>query len=357
MKKFKKGLGLFAMLLSLCLVLIACSTHKRDLRSKPYVKEVFTMGTYVKITSYDKGHEKDVASALAIAKDYDKKTSVNQSGSELDEVNDQAGIKPVKVSKSVYKLLKEAYDYSDKQTGFDMMIGAISSLWHIGFDDARKPSQSEIDQSLPLVSHRLIKFDDKKQTVYITQKGAKIDLGAITKGYVSDRMTDYLKEHGVTTAIVDLGSSSLSLIGHSYRGDNEPWTIGIKDPNKEVSTQVGLLEAQDESVSTSGIYERFLKVDGKIYPHLLDPKTGYPFDNDIQSVTIVSKKGVDGDALSTTIFSLGTKKGYEFVEQHKNIEAIFVDKDNKVYVSKNLKERFEIDKKSEYQLGDIADLK
>ncbi len=212
------------MLLGLSLVLVACGTPKRDLRTKPYVKEAFTMGTYVKITSYDKGHEKDVAAALAIAKDYDKKTSVNQSGSELDEINDQAGIKPVKVSKAVYKLLKDAYDYSDKQTGFDMMIGAISSLWHIGFDDARKPSQAEIDQALPLVSHRLIEFDDQKQTVYITKKGAKIDLGAITKGYVSDRMTDYLKDHGVTTAIVDLGSSSLSLIGHSHRGAEEPWT-------------------------------------------------------------------------------------------------------------------------------------
>lgn len=77
-----------------------------------------------------------------------------------------------------------------------MMIGAISSLWHIGFDDARKPSQAEIDQALPLVSYRLFEFDDQKQTVYITQKGGKLDLGAITKGYVSDRMTDYLKEHG-----------------------------------------------------------------------------------------------------------------------------------------------------------------
>ena len=345
------------MILGLSLILVACGTPKRDLRTKPYVKETFTMGTYVKITAYDKGHEKDIAAALAIAKDYDKKTSVNQSGSELDEINDQAGIKPVKVSKAVYQLLKEAYDYSDKQTGFDMMIGAISSLWHIGFDDARKPSQAEIDQALPLVSYRLIAFDDQKQTVYITKKGAKIDLGAITKGYVSDRMTDYLKEHGVTTAIVDLGSSSLSLIGHSHRGAEEPWTIGIKDPNKAVSAQVGLLDAQDESVSTSGIYERFLEVDGKIYPHLLNPKTGYPFDNDIQSVTIVSKKGVDGDALSTTIFALGTKKVYEFVAQHKDIEAIFVDKDNKVYVSKNLKDRFELDKKSEYQLGNIADLK
>ncbi|WP_460056627.1 FAD:protein FMN transferase [Pseudolactococcus yaeyamensis] len=345
------------MLLGLSLVLTVCVSHKRDLRTEPYVKETFTMGTYVKITAYDKGHEKDIVAALAIAKDYDKKTSVNQSGSELDAINEQAGIKPVKVSKSVYKLLKEAYAYSEKQTGFDMMIGAISSLWHIGFDDARKPSQTEINQALPLVSYRLIAFDDQKQTVYITKKGAKIDLGAITKGYVSDQMTDYLKAHGVTTAIVDLGSSSLSLIGQSHRGENEPWTIGIKDPNQAVSAQVGFLEVQDESVSTSGIYERFLEVDGKIYPHLLDPKTGYPFDNDIQSVTIVSKKGVDGDALSTTIFSLGTKKGYEFVEQHKNIEAIFVDKDNKVYVSKNLKERFEIDKKSDYQLGDIADLK
>lgn len=356
MKQLIKKTGYLALLLGLGLILVSCGPAKRELRSKPYVKEVFTMGTYVRITSYDKGHEKDVAAALDIAKDYDKKTTVNQSGSELDAINAAAGVKPVKVSKSVYRLLKDAYDYSEKQTGFDMMIGAISSLWHIGFDDARKPSQAEIDQALPLVSYKLLTFDDAKQTVYITQKGGKLDLGAITKGYVADRMTDYLKSHGVTTAIVDLGSSSLSLIGHSHRGEATPWTIGIKDPNKTVSDQVGLLDAQDESVATSGIYERFLEVDGVKYPHLLDPTTGYTFANDIQSVTIVSKKGVDGDALSTTIFALGTKKGYAFVQKHKDIEAIFVDKDNKVYLTPNLKNRFELDKKSGYQLGNIADL-
>lgn len=147
------------------------------------------------------------------------------------------------------------------------------------------------------------------------------------------------------------------MIGNSHRGDNIPWTIGIKDPNKEVSDQVGLLDAENESVATSGIYERFLKVDGKIYPHILDPKTGYPFENDIQSVTVVSKKGVDGDALSTTIFGLGTKKGLDFVEKTKGIEAIFVDKDNKVYVTKNLANRFELDKSSHYKLGNLSDLK
>jgi thiamine biosynthesis lipoprotein len=356
-KKLSKSLALVITVLGACLVLSACSRSKQALRSEPYVKETFTMGTYVKITSYDKGHEKDIAAALDIAKDYDKKTTVNQPGSELDAINKQAGIKPVKVSKSVYKLLKTAYQYSDKQTGFDMMIGALTSLWRIGFDDARKPSQAEIDQALPLVSYQLIKFDDQKQTVYLTQKGAKLDLGAITKGYVADRMTDYLKAHGVTRAIVDVGSSSISLIGHSYRGDQTPWTIAIKDPNQAVSAQVGLLDAENESVATSGVYERYLEVDGKIYPHILNPKTGYPFDNDIQSVTIVSKKGVDGDALSTTIFALGTKKGYEFVEEQPDIEAIFVDKDNKVYVTKNLVNRFEVDKDSDYQLGKASDLK
>ncbi|CEN28545.1 Flavin transferase ApbE 2 [Lactococcus piscium MKFS47] len=357
MKQINKKLGLAVLLFGISLILMSCGSPKRDLRSKPYVKEVFTMGTYIKITSYDKGHEKDIAAALDIAKDYDKKTSVNQSGSELDAVNDQAGIKPVKVSKKVYALLKSAYSYSEKENGFDMLIGALTSLWHIGFDDARKPSQEEIDRAIPLVSYKAMTFDDKKQTVYLTHKGAKLDLGAITKGYVSDRMADYLKDHGVTTAIVDLGSSSLVLIGNSHRGDNIPWTIGIKDPNKEVSDQVGLLDAENESVATSGIYERFLKVDGKIYPHILDPKTGYPFDNDIQSVTVVSKKGVDGDALSTTIFGLETKKGLDFVEKTKGIEAIFVDKDNKVYVTKNLANRFELDKSSHYKLGNLSDLK
>lgn len=353
----KQFLLIFTVLLGISLILVSCGTDKRDLRTKPYVKEVFAMGTYIKITSYDKGHEKAIQAALDIARDYDKKTSVNQSGSELDELNDQSGIKPVKVSKSVYDLLAKSYSYSKKEAGFDMMIGALTSLWHIGFDDARKPSQAEIDQALPLVSYGAIQFDEKNQTVFLPVKGAKVDLGAITKGYVADKMTDYLKAHGVTTAIVDLGSSSLSLMGHSPRGETTPWRIGIKDPNKQVSDQIGFLQAENESVTTSGIYERFLKVDGKVYPHILDPKTGYPFENDIQSVTIVSEKGVDGDALSTTIFAMGTKKGYAYVEKTKTIGAIFVDKDDKVYVTPNLAKRFELDKSSHYQLGSTDDLR
>lgn len=355
-KRSKQYLLLFTVLLTFSLILVSCGSKQHDLRTKPYVKELFAMGTYIKITSYDKGHEKDIQAALNIAKDYDKKTSVNQKGSELDKINAQSGIKPVKVSKSVYDLLAKSYSYSKKEAGFDMMIGALTSLWHIGFDDARKPSQAEIDKALPLVSYESIQFDEKEQTVYLPVKGAKLDLGAITKGYVADQMTDYLKTHGVTTAIIDLGSSSLSLMGHSPRGETTPWRIGIKDPNKQVSDQIGFLQAENESVTTSGIYERFLKVDGKIYPHILDPKTGYPFDNDIQSVTIVSDNGVDGDALSTTIFAMGTKKGYAYVEKTKDIGAIFVDKDDKVYVTPNLAKRFELDESSHYQLGSSDDL-
>ncbi|GFH42718.1 FAD:protein FMN transferase [Lactococcus hodotermopsidis] len=354
MKKFKTFLGL----LLTVFVLSACSNQgKRDLREKAYIKETFTMGTYVKITSYDKGHEKVIQKALEIAEEYDKKTTVNQSGSEIDNINAQAGIKPVKVSKDVYDLLKTAYYYSDKQTGFDMTIGALTSLWHIGFDDAKKPSQVEIDSVLPVLSSQFVSFDDNKQTVFLTEKGVKLDLGAIAKGYVADRMVAYLKKNGLTTAIVDLGSSSLYLIGNSPRGEKTPWAVGIKDPNKEVSKQIGIIEAENQSVATSGIYERYLEVDGQVYPHILDPKTGYPFDNDIQSVTIVSKKSVDGDALSTTIFALGTKKGYNYINQMKDVEALFVNKANEVYLTENLADKFALNEASGYKLGNVSDLK
>jgi thiamine biosynthesis lipoprotein len=355
-KKVSKYFLLFLFILLASFLLLSSYHRKRELRTTPYIKETFTMGTYVKISLYDKGHEKDVKTALEMAKSYDEKITVNQSGSELARVNEQAGIKPVKVSKPIYHLLKSAYQYAKKETGFDMMIGALTSLWHIGFDDAKKPSQKEINQVLPLISYHLIKFDDEAQTVYLTQKGAKLDLGAITKGYVSDCMTRYLKKQGVTTAIIDLGSSSLSLIGHSPRGKQTPWTVGIKDPNQAVADQVGILEVENESVATSGIYERYLEVDGKIYPHLLNPKTGYPFDNDVKSVTIVSPKGLDGDALSTTLFALGTKKGYDFVETQPDIDAIFIDKANKIYITKNLRQRFELNQTSGYTLGEVSDL-
>ena len=325
----------------------------------PYSDEQFLLGTYVRIRVYDEGKESALKPAFDRVKELGDKITINQKGSEIDEVNEQAGIKPVKVSDDVYTLVKRAYEYSqDSQGGFDMAIGAITQLWRIGFDDARKPSQEEIDQALKLVDYHKIELNDKEKTVYLKEKGMIIDLGAIAKGYITDEVVKVLKKQGVTTAIVDLGGN-VYVLGYSPRGENQDWTVGIQDPNMARGSVLGSIKERNKTLVTSGIYERYLEVDGKKYHHLFDPKTGYPFDNDIASVTIITDKSIDGDGLSTAVFSMGVKKGLEYVESELNngTEAIFVTKDDKVYVTDPIKDTFKLSEDSHYTMGDRSELK
>lgn len=335
------------------------STASTKILKDPYSDEQFLLGTYVRIRVYDEGKESALKPAFDRVKELGDKITINQKGSEIDEVNEQAGIKPVKVSDDVYTLVKRAYEYSqDSQGGFDMAIGAITQLWRIGFDDARKPSQEEIDQALKLVDYHKIELNDKEKTVYLKEKGMIIDLGAIAKGYITDEVVKVLKKQGVTTAIVDLGGN-VYVLGHSPRGENQDWTVGIQDPNMARGSVLGSIKERNKTLVTSGIYERYLEVDGKKYHHLFDPKTGYPFDNDIASVTIITDKSIDGDGLSTAVFSMGVKKGLEYVESELNngTEAIFVTKDDKVYVTDPIKDTFKLSEDSHYTMDDRSELK
>ncbi|MGM0138059.1 thiamine biosynthesis lipoprotein [Enterococcus sp. DIV0755b] len=328
------------------------------LREEPYYQEKFLMGTYVRIRVYDEGKEDALKPAFDRVKELADKITINQKGSEIDAINAQAGIKPVKVTSDMYYLLKEAYKYSEETNeAFNMTIGAITQLWRIGFDDARKPDQSEIDAALKKIDYHKVKFNDQEQTVYLEEKGMIIDLGAIAKGYITDEVVKVLKEKGVTSAIVDLGGN-VYVLGHSNRGESDPWNVGIQDPNKSRGSIVGSIKEKNRTIVTSGIYERFLEVDGKKYHHIFNSKTGYPYENDIAGVSIITDKSIDGDALSTSVFAMGVKEGLKFVEEHeKGSDAIFVTKDDKIYVTKGIADNFKIGKDSGYTMGDRSELK
>ncbi|MCA5014367.1 MULTISPECIES: FAD:protein FMN transferase [unclassified Enterococcus] len=341
------------------IVLAGCGSKEETakINKEPYSDQQSLLGTYVQVRIYDDGKKDVLDKAFARVKELGDKITVNEKGSEIDAINEQAGIKPVKVSDDVYPLIKRAYEYSeDSSGGFDMAIGPITQLWHIGFDDARKPSQEEIDQALKLVDYHKVKLNDEDQTVYLEEKGMQLDLGAIAKGYITDEVVKVLKDNGVTTAIVDLGGN-VFVLGHSPRGKDVDWNVGIQDPNKARNTVVGTVQESNKTLVTSGIYERYLKVDGETYHHLFDPKTGYPFDNDIAGVTVITKKSIDGDGLSTAVFSMGVKKGLEYAESLKDVDVIFVTKEDKVYVSKDIEKVFELGKDSGYTMGDRKDLK
>lgn len=367
----KKRNLLFGVILLLSLVVVtACSGSGKstadssaaadsDLLKEPYYEEQFLLGTYVRMRIYDEGKKDVLAKAFARVKELGDKITINQEGSEVDAINKEAGVKPVKVSDDVYYLLKEAYKYSeDSKGGFDMAIGSITQLWRIGFDDARKPAQTEIDAALKLVDYHKVEFNDADQTVYLQEKGMLIDLGAIAKGYITDEAIKVMKANGVTTAIVDLGGN-VYVLGHSPRdGGGKDWTVGIQDPNEARGSVLGTIKESDKTLVTSGIYERYLEVDGVKYHHLFDPKTGYPFDNDIAGVTIITAKSIDGDGLSTAVFAMGVKKGLAYIESLDNgaTNAIFVTKEGKIYVTKPIEDEFVITEGGKYTMGTRSEL-
>ena len=356
----KKKVTFFLMFVFLGTMLAACGSDQEatTLREEPYFQEEFLLGTYTRIRIYDEGKEDAMKPAFDRIRELGDKITINQAGSEIDEINAQAGIKPVKVSDDIYYLLKEAYDYSVKsEGGFNMAIGAITQLWRIGFDDARKPEQSEIDEALKHINYEQVEFNDEDHTVYLKEKGMIIDLGAIAKGYITDEVVKVLKDNGVTSAIVDLGGN-VYVLGHSNRGADEPWNVGIQDPNKSRGSIIGSIKETNKTVVTSGIYERYLEVDGKTYHHIFDSETGYPYDSDVASVTVITDKSIDGDGLTTVAFDKGVKEGLAYIEQHteKGTDAIFITKEDKVYVTDGIKDTFELSEESGYTMGDRADL-
>ena len=158
-------------------------------------------------------------------------------------------------------------------------------------------------------------------TVCLKDPATKLDLGGIAKGYIADCMKSYLKKHGITKGIINLGGSVLC-IGEKDR--NVPFTVGIQKPFAEDGTPLFTLKVKDLSVVTSGTYQRYFRKNGKLYHHILNTKTGLPVQNHLTSVTIISNRSTDGDALSTTAFCMGEKDGLAYIEKLKNTEAIFV---------------------------------
>nr|WP_238985120.1 FAD:protein FMN transferase [Bacillus kwashiorkori] len=312
-----------------------------NLLTNPYKRTEFMMGTIVNLKIYDKDKETVLDAAFKRMETLANSITVNEASSEVDKINDQAGKQPVKVSKDIFELIETGLDYSEKSAGsFDISIGPLTNLWRIGFPDARKPSQSEINDVLPLIDYKQVKMNKEEQTVFLNKENMQLDLGAIAKGFITDEVVELLKKNGVTTAIIDLGGN-IFVMGKSP-SSGEEWGVGIQDPFLSRGEVIGVIRESNKSIVTSGIYERYLKVDEETYHHLLNPEDGYPFNNDIAGVSVITKKSMDGDALSTAIFSKGIDGGLKFVETMDDVEAIFVSKDKKIYLTSGLKETFEV---------------
>lgn len=322
--KYKR---LTALLSASILLLSGCSGLPRE-RSQTYTDTLFD--TVISVQIFDSVDEDVLKGCEKLCKKYDSMFSNKIEDSEISRIN-SAGGNPVEVSKETIKLIKKGIYYSEMSDGaFDITIAPVSSLWDFKAETPSVPSPEAIAEAVSHVNYENIIIRDN--TVKLADPQAGIDLGAIAKGYIADRIKDYLEEEGVRHAMINLGGNVLAM---GSRLDGSDYNIGIQKPFDETGEPITSVKISDKSVVTSGIYQRYFKADGKIYHHILDPNTGYPCENNLYSVTILTDSSLTADALSTTCFLLGYDRGMKLINQLDNVDAVFITNDNQIHYSKN----------------------
>lgn len=307
-------------------LLCGCSSKE------PVEQKTFVLDTIVSITIYDAEHmeeaKKIIDDCFQQCKTYENMFSRTIEGSDIYNINHAKG-QPVSVSPETAYLIETAIKYSIISNGsFDISIAPVSSLWDFHAETPKPPAADMVAEQLQYVGYENIHVDGT--TVTLAQAQCAIDLGGIAKGYIADQLYSLLQERGVKSAIIDLGGNIMTVGGKT---DKEPFHIGIKDPFQNTGDIIGAVPAMNLSLVTSGIYERFFIFNDTLYHHILNPKTGYPIDSDLASVTVFSPHSIDGDALSTASFVMGLEDGLALINTLKDIEAIFITKDGQYIFS------------------------
>lgn len=352
MKKCKRILAL----MSCVTIMAACNMTTQQtteptlaVSKTPLSRSESLLHTAVQLQIFHEGQEAAMEEAYTFIKEMEQFLSTNLEGSDVYKVNQAAGIEPVKVQTATYDIVKQAQEMSQKSEGkFDITIGAVTNLWRIGSTDARKPDESEIKAALPKIDYRQVELNDSEQTIFLKEKGMVMELGGISKGYIADGVKRIFEKHGITTALINLGGNVVAM--GSSPSNPEGWNVGVQDPDEVRGEVVGSKRVIDGTVVTSGVYERFLEVNGVKYHHIIDPQTGYPLDNEISGVTIFTQSSIEADAYSTSMFLFGIEKGLAFIEAQEGVEAVFIDKNQGVHLTSGLKDTFKLTNK-EYHIA------
>jgi len=272
-------------------------------------------------------------------------------GSDISRINCEAGKNWIKVSDDTVSVLEIAKEVSEAGDGaFDVTTGILTDYWRRFLNKKVIPDKSTIHSRLSLVNYKDILIDREDNLVKLARAGQKIDLGGIGKGYTGERIKRIYQECSIVSAFINLGGNVVT-IGKSSSG--LPWTIGIRDPFSIEEKNLGILKVIDQAVVTSGDYERYTDINGIKYHHILDPRTGFPTQSGLRSVTIIAGSSALADALSTACFVLGLNKSLDLIKLFPNIKSIFITANNQIFLSRELKYVFKkIDQNREFYFID-----
>ncbi|MCR4612210.1 MAG: FAD:protein FMN transferase [Lachnospiraceae bacterium] len=307
------------------ILIIGLSSCSCSIKSKePVTKNAFVLDTVITITLYGENAKEHIDKCIEIANKYDSLLSNNNTNSIIYKINNAEG-QFVEVDADTLDVINQGINFGNISDGtLDISIGKLTNLWDIK-NRTEPPSQEEINNALGF-NYKNIEIDGNKVRL-LTEK-EQLDLGGIAKGYIADKMKEYLTSQGINQGVINLGGNVVCL---DKKNNDEDYKIGIQRPFDESGTPMCAINVSNKSVVTSGDYQRYFEYNGKKYHHIIDVKTGYPADNDLDSVTIINNSSTAGDALSTIAFLYGLDKGMSFIESIPDTEAIFITKDGNLH--------------------------
>ena len=299
------------------LVISAPAEAERQTAVGFYLDTVITLSAYVKDV-------KVLNDALEECGRYENLLSRTIEGSDVWRINHAKG-ESVEVSDDTVEILKTALQVSELSHGaFDASIAPVSTMWDFTSGAAVLPDAVALEKAAEKVDYTKIGIDGNRVTV---PEGMMIDLGGIAKGYIADAVKGYLMDRGVESGILSFGGNIVAI---GTKPDGSEWKVGIQDIDQPTGSYMLVAKNAGGSTVTSGIYERGFELDGTYYHHILDPKTGWPVQNELASVTIFSESSMWGDALATAAFALGTEQGIRLIDSLEGIEALFIARDRSV---------------------------
>lgn len=371
----KRLIGTILLFIMICVVVVVIGRgnvlKQKKEKEQEYTTTGFAFNTTCTITLYQGGSQELLNACIQKCAEYEQIFSRTTGNSELYKINQLSkqyaeesgtptvspnpslenektdfpdcqvqadGSLKIAISRELAALIQEGLRYGEISKGnFDISIEPISSLWNFTAEDTAEdpqlPEAEEIQNALPLVDYSQLSLE--QGYLLIKTPGVCIDLGGIAKGYIADLLKEYLQEQGVRSGIINLGGNVLCI---GEKTDGSAFHIGIQEPFAEQNKSIAVVAVKGCSVVSSGIYERYFIENDSIYHHILDPKTGYPRENNLMAVTIISEKSVDGDGLSTTCFGLGVEEGIKLINSMDGVTAVFITKDEQMHYADGFQE-------------------
>ena len=320
-----------------CTLIAAAGLYQNYSKNEKYQKQLFAMDTYMEFTAYGRGVQQAVVMSAKDVQRLDALLSAQNEESQVYALNQRGSLE---VSDDLAEIIQRGKEIFQETDGlFDDTIYPLMELWGFPTGEYHVPSGEEIENLLPDVDGGTVEISGNTVTL---GEGQQIDLGGIAKRYTGQKLTENFQGYGVSSAMVCLGGN-IQAIG--TKPDGSSWRVGIRDPKGSQQDYAGVLQVQNEAVVTSGGYERYFEEDGRTYIHIIDPRTGYPVENDLLSVTIVSPDGTLADGLSTALYIMGYDKAVQFWEQHQDeFDVILTTADEVIHVLTKLQDSFQSDK-------------